>query len=38
MWEADHDEFDARVLWGRCNSEPAVKVRDPVAASDRLIR
>src|SRR4029079_2195438 len=28
----------ARVLWGRCNSEPAVKVRDPVTASDRLTR
>jgi ribulose-phosphate 3-epimerase len=27
-----------RVLWGRCNSEPAVKVRDPVVANDRLTR
>ena len=26
------------VLWGRCNSEPAVKVRDPAAASSRLTR
>jgi hypothetical protein len=24
------------VLRGRCNSEPAVKVRDPAAASGRL--
>jgi len=28
----------ARVLWDRCNSEPAVTVRDPFAASDRLTR
>ncbi len=26
------------MLWGRCNSEPAVTVRDPVTASDRLTR
>jgi hypothetical protein len=26
------------VLWDRCNSEPAVTVRDPFAASDRLTR
>jgi hypothetical protein len=30
--------FDLRVLRGRCNSEPAVTVRDPTAASGRLTR
>jgi hypothetical protein len=28
----------ARVLRGRCNSEPAVIVRDPAEAIGRLIR
>src|SRR3954447_5822691 len=38
VWQARAHEGTARVLWGRCNSEPAVKVRDPAAASSRLTR
>ena len=38
VWQAGPTSEDARVLWGRCNSEPAVKVRDPAAASSRLTR
>ena len=43
LWQTRPDEFSTRVLWGRCNSEPAVtdreiEVRDPVTASDRLTR
>src|SRR3954447_9278743 len=38
VWQARAHEGTARVLWGRWNSEPAVKVRDPAAASSRLTR
>lgn len=34
----EHSIEGARVHWGRWNSAPAVKVRDPTAASGRLTR
>ena len=35
MWHACPDELIARVLWGRCNSEPAVTDREPSFRSPR---